>query len=583
MPFSFAAFRQPTVHMFNQIRRHQKWLWVFISVTVIISFVWYFNPDAQNATRSSVPGARSVVGMADGLPVTKEEFEAARNQALMGFLFRFGEPYQGTQVHQQLYPLDSETATRLILARRAAAQGIVVDNQSVADWILRAFSDPQTKTFRREVYENFVNDQLGRLGYRPADFERYVRGEVARAHLLTLAGVSGKLVAPQQIENAFRKENRQADTKAVFFQATNYLSMVEVTPAAISNHYNIYGSSFREPERVQLSYVSFHATNHMEAAESFLSADTNLAQRIDAIYSQRGTNYFTDMTGQLMTLDAARARIREELANDFALIEAQKRANEFVELMLSNTNKPSAQNPAENLETLAVDKGYLAQVTEPFSQFESPRGINAPSQFGRMAFGLSPENPTLEEPVVGQETVYVVAFKKRIPSALPPLETIQGRVTEDFRRVEADKLTRAAGNEFAIKVEAGLAAGKTFDQIALESGHTVDDLAPFKPTARFIPGLDGRADAGSFAAAAFDTAEGKASGFRMARGGGYVVFVERILPVTEEELKEGLPAFAEQMRKTTESQAMSNWVRKELELAQVQLPGMRGGVESAAQ
>lgn len=562
--------------MFNQIRRHQKWLWVLISGTVIISFVWYFNPSAQNSSSSAASGASSVVGLADGQPVTKLEFDEARSQALLGFLFRFGEPYQNTQIHQQLYPLESEIATRLVLARRAKAQGILVDNQSVADWILRAFSDPQTKTFRNEVYNSFVNEQLGRLGYRPADFEQYVRSEVARAHLLTMVGVVGKLVAPQQVEAAYRRENRQADTKAVFFQATNYLALVELTPAAISNHYNIYGSSFREPERVQLSYVTFHSTNHLEAADRFLSADTNLAQRVDSIYFQRGTNYFTDpISGQLMTMDAARAKIRQEMAADFSLIEAQKKANEFVEAMMLNTNKPSAQNPAENLETLAVDKGYLAQVTEPFSQFESPRGIDAPSQFGRMAFSLSAETPTLEEPVVGQEAVYVVAFKKRIPSELPPLEAIQARVTEDFRRVESERLTRAAGNEFAVKVDAGLAAGKTFEQVALESGVTVDDLAPFKPSARFIPGLDGRADAGSFAAAAFDTSEGKASTFRSARGGGFVVFVEKLIPASEEELKQGLPAFAEQMRKTSESQAMNNWVRREVELAQLQLPGMR--------
>ena len=33
--------------MFAHIRRHQKWLWLFISAAVIISFVWYFNPNQQ--------------------------------------------------------------------------------------------------------------------------------------------------------------------------------------------------------------------------------------------------------------------------------------------------------------------------------------------------------------------------------------------------------------------------------------------------------------------------------------------------------------------------------------------------------
>jgi hypothetical protein len=108
--------------------------------------------------------------------------------------------------------------------------------------------------------------------------------------------------------------------------------------------------------------------------------------------------------------------------------------------------KTNSPNPAETLENFAATKGLKVEVTEPFTQTQGPRSMNVPEQFTRMAFRLSPEEPMVSEPVQGEDAFYIVSYKQKIPSELPPLDVIRDRVVEDYKRSEALTLARQAAN-----------------------------------------------------------------------------------------------------------------------------------------
>src|ERR1044071_1139693 len=96
-----------------------------------------------------------------------------------------------------------------------------------------------------------------------------------------------------------------------------------------------------------------------------------------------------------------------------------------------------------------------------------------------MAFSLGPEEPFIEEPVVGENAVYVFAFKKGIPSEKPPLETIREKVVDDYKKQEARKLASTDGQLFYASLTNGLARGKSFDEVAKTSGVTPVKVSPF--------------------------------------------------------------------------------------------------------
>src|SRR5205814_73579 len=107
-----------------------------------------------------------------------------------------------------------------------------------------------------------------------------------------------RLITPQEAETQYRRENQQVAADAVFFNASNYVAKVNLDPANITRHYSNQMQNFRVPETVQVSYVAFPATNYLADADKVIAGVTNLSQMIDQQYAQRGTNFYTDASGQ---------------------------------------------------------------------------------------------------------------------------------------------------------------------------------------------------------------------------------------------------------------------------------------------
>lgn len=546
-----------------------------ISTAVIISFVWYFNPQSRYSRKYGLRGGSDEpVGSVYGEPIPRSKFMEVRSEAYLAHLFQYGEWPRNDEGSRRLALVDQEIRRRLIFLHKLKDYNIDVSDDAVADWIVTtpAFKDPQTKSFKKEGYESFIAN-LPKQGLTKEDFERFARHQIGIQHLAAMVAVPGKLVTPQEAESTWREENQKADTKIVLFNSSNYLAQVEVKPEAITNFYNLRGSSYRLPERVQVSYVVFPSSNYFPQAEQLLAKETNLTQQIDAMYAQRGPNFYTDADRQIMTPEAAKAKIRQEVLEDAAKVEARRAANGFLEKVLLATNIPAA----DRIEQVAQQNGLKASLSEPFGQFEPPKGLNVPDQFSKVAFMLSPAEPIYEEPIVGEDAVYAVGFKRRIESQMPPLASVQDKVVEDYRRTESQRLARQAGLAFATAATNAIAGGKNFDQAAQEAGLSVIDIAPFSHEARAIPEVEGKADASDVRTTAFSTKPGQASNFRPSREGGYVLFVEKIIPAAEDELKKDLPTFVEELRRRRGSDEFQNWFAKEMMAARVTLAGDKKG------
>src|ERR1051325_4131494 len=548
--------------MFANIRRHQKWLWYVISAAVIISFTWYLNP--SNRRHSGGGMVEGTVGAINGRPITRTEYFNTQKDANLKYLFTFGSWYGSDEFSKQNEGfIDRETRQRLFLNEKARELGIQVTPENVANWIRELFG--RDKPFTENEYNQLLKN-LGQKGVTEADLNRYVREEVAIHHLVQVAGLPGKLVTPQEAEAQYRRENQQVSAEAVIFSASNYLAKVNLDQTNIAAHYTKQNQNFREPDKMQVAYVECPATNYFAEAEKALAGITNLSQQIDEVYRQRGTNFYTDANGMPMTADAAKAKIREDEKTQIALREARRIATAFEEELL---NKPSKN--ATNLFELAKTKGLTVKVTPPFSQFEPVKGMEAPEKFNQAAFALTPEEPFIEEPIVGENAVYVAGLEKKIPSHVPPLAEIQAKVTEDYKRMQSREMATKAGQEFYSKLTAALAGGKAFNAAAFEAGYTVMTLAPFSMVSRTIQGLDPRIDPSAVKNTAFALKEGETSQFVPTRDGGFILRVNKFIPVSDSEVKSGLPNYLAGLQKSRQSEAFNEWFSKEFQAAKLQL------------
>ncbi|MBM3839022.1 MAG: hypothetical protein FJ398_13850 [Verrucomicrobia bacterium] len=552
--------------MFQSIRRHQKWLWLVITTLTIISFVIFFSPQ-QTQRGSSQIGSGAVIGTINGRPITREEYLNTYREAELRYLFSTGNWPREDEMSRQMGIMDRETRNRLLLVQKLKEFNIQVSETSIAQWIVEAFQDRATGKFRQEDYDGFIKLRLPQQNLVEADFQRFVRHEVGIQHLIALTGLTGKLITPQEAEIIFRRENEQADTQAVFLQSSNYLSKVVETPADLMTYYTNHQASYRIPERVQVVYVKFDATNYMTEAEQKLVAQTNLTQMIDAEFLQRGTNSFRGTNGLALAPEEAKQKIRDEYRHGAAMFEARKKAIEFANEVLE---LPAGTN---NLANLAAAKGILSTVTDPFSKDGQPPNLKVPDTFVQAAFQLSPAQPFYEQPIVAEDGVYLVGFHKRVPSEVKPFEAVRDQVATEFRKSKANELLNAAGRELQSTLTNSLAQGKTFAAACKEANVEPIDLPPFSQKTLSLPQIANRADLTSLKTTAFSLHTNQVSSFTYSRDSGFIVYLEAKVPVPDERVKTEVREFTDNLRRTRQYEAFGEWMRKEMDLARITLQG----------
>src|ERR1051325_9527665 len=89
--------------MFANIRRHQKWLWILISGAVIISFVWYFNPNTRYGNRGAV-NFSAAVGSVNGRSISRSEYLQIQNEAQIRHRFVYGSWFGEDEFSRRNHP-----------------------------------------------------------------------------------------------------------------------------------------------------------------------------------------------------------------------------------------------------------------------------------------------------------------------------------------------------------------------------------------------------------------------------------------------------------------------------------------------
>ena len=539
--------------MFGTIRRHQTWLWVVISTLTIISFVYYFGPQSKV---SQGRGGAANLGTINGERITPEEYDQTRREVYLRYFFMSGT-FPNEESRKMGFDESRDTYYRLLFIHKQKDLGIHVGDDTIERTARNMLHPLQKANINSPAA--FVKQILEPRGFQWDDFERFVRHELGIQELISTVGLSGKLVTPREAKGLYEREHEELATEAVFASASNYLASVTATPEAISQYYSNHVANYRIPERLQVSYVEYVLTNFLAEANEEMAKMTNIDQRLEAVYQQRGTNYYREAKSP----QEAKEKIREEMRKELMAMAANKKAGPFA-------NELFDKEPvrAQNLAALAEEKGLTLKVTAPFDLEDGPKDIKVSGDFAKKAFGLSPTNEPYAGPLLGDEALYVIAFDKRIPSEIPPLDQIRERVTADYKNDQARSLARQAGQALYATLTNGMAQGKTFSNICAEAKFQATELPPFSLSTRAVPqaeehiSLNGR---GGLKEIAFSTQPGKLSNFQPTTEGGFILYVKSKLPLDQAKMNADLPSFVESVRQTRQSEAFNEWFRRQAE------------------
>ncbi len=532
--------------MIGTIRKHSGWLWAIIITATVISFIYW----GAGPSTTGGGGGGGNFGLIYGNKITPEAFRDAQAEVYLDYLFRTGGwPNENPNVSEK--DLTEQIYVRLMLVQKAGDLGIYVGDDAVvtaANDYLRLF-DRNGEPMR---LDRFVEQILQREQLTTEDFKNYIRHNLAIEQLRKAMGLTGELVTPQEVASVYERQHQELSAQIVFFSASNYLSSVAMTPAAVAQFYTNYLAEYRLPDRVQVSYVAFEVTNFTAEAEQKLSK-TNLNDQVEAVYAQYGERIFPEAK----TPDEKKAMIRETLIREQASVEAQRQAREFANAVFNiDPAKP------ENLTTVAKQKGLTVCATAPFSREYGPEELTVPESFIKAAFALTTDEP-LAGPIAGTNAVFVMALDKQLPSEIPLLDQIRGRATRDYQFHEAVLLARSAGTNFAHTLTESLAGGKNFASVCIAAGLQPEALPAFSLSTRELPEVGDRANLSVLKQAAFTTPIGKMSNFEETGSGGFIVYVQSQLPIDQSKMNSELPQYAAALRRERQNEAFGQWVNLE--------------------
>jgi hypothetical protein len=529
--------------MFGTIRRHQKWLWAVIITLTVISFVIYFSPYSK--MNSSGRRGPLNLGTLNGQRIGEETFWSAEHEIALRYFIMSGGRAPDEEAKRNF---ERETLQWLFLIDKQDQFGIHISPDKVAE----VARNMVFSSLQRGGAGNLSPETAARLlevnGFQSGDLERYVHHYLGLQELIATFGVSGNLATPDEIKDLYVREHQELATEALVFNASNYLASVTVSPEALAQFYSNQMAEYRVPERVQVSYVKFPVTNFWAKAEEYW-AKTNLNEVVEANYQRLGTNYFKDAK----TPEQTRAKLREELIRQHALLDARRLANEFAR-PLFDLKEPHP----EDLRAFAKTNALKVEVTAPFAQDQTPKDLDVDEDFTAAAFRLAPEQP-LAGPLVGRDGIYVIAWDKRLPEENPPLDQIRDRVTSDFKIEQARTLARQTGITFHNSLTNSLAQGKSFTNICAEAKLKPVSLPPFSLSSRDVPGVDETLSLNLLKQVSFSTPVGKVSSLQWTAQGGIILFVKAKLPLDENKMKAEMPAFTQGVRQQWQTEAFNEW------------------------
>lgn len=562
--------------MLGTFRKHSTWLWGIIIAATAVSLVWW---TGNTGTRDSGSRGEADYGSIGGKKITAEEINAAaREVRLQYFLSRREWPDSAAQKQMEV-----EAYKRLFLIKKQEQLGIHISDQDVAR--IAALNLGPSKEPGVSSMELFEKQVLIPGGLKVADYERFLRHSLGEQQLMAALGVSGELVTTRDARAIYERENQEISAQAVFFSASNFLASVSVTPAALSEFYSNQIVRYRLPERVQVSYVEFKATNHWAEAGADMARMTNqiaiveLVQKyglhpslanlpnldalVDSQYKSK-TNFYAEMT-----MEKAKATIKSEIQHMFALMAAGKLANAFADPLLS-----AEQVKAEALAKLAQEKNLPVKVSTPFDITEGPAELDKSENFAKAAFRLRDEEP-IAGPIMGTDAVFVIAKNKTIPSENPPYDSVKDRVESDFKLAQATQTARMTGAMFAQSATNGLAQGKAFSALAAEAKAKAILLPAFSLGSRKLEEVEDHISLQQFMQVAFSTPVGEVSQFIPTMEGGMVLYVKDKLPLDEKKVTAELPEFLTMLRQARQREAFEQWFNHEAPQALSDTPVVR--------
>jgi peptidyl-prolyl cis-trans isomerase D len=429
------------------MRRHRRWLFVFLWV-VILAFIVLYIPAFMGADAGTPGETLAKVG---GQPITVGEFQKAY--------------LRQRQMYERMYPgqLDAEAFRRMgleeqtfdalvtdrLIELEARRLGLTVDDQELARKIA---TSPGLQEGGRFIGSREYRRRLELQGLTVHEFEESARRGLLAEKLRNLV-TDGVKVSPAEAEREFRRRNEQLKAEYVLVDAARFRPQVAVDDAEVRARFESAKESYKLPERRVVSYLMLDAPT-LQGRIAITEAD------IDAYYQDHKDDF----------------KEEEQVCASHILVKVK--TAESTEGHPDAEAKAKAEDLLKNVQA-GVDFADLAKKNSE-DQGSAPsggdlgcfgRGRMLP-EFENAAFSLQPgQTSDLVKTSFGY---HIIRMASRREEKVPALSEVKERI----RQTLMNERLRAMIEEQAAAASAELRRGRSLEQAARPLGLQVKKSPP---------------------------------------------------------------------------------------------------------
>jgi peptidyl-prolyl cis-trans isomerase D len=434
--------------MLSVMRRHRRWLYVFLWV-VIAAFIILYIPAFQGAFTEAPGETLAVVG---GMPITVGEFQKAYVRQRQ-FYERI---YQGRLDAAALRRLGLEDQVfeslvndRLVLLE-ARRLGLTVPDQELAQTLA---TSPEFQENGRYMGAEEIRRRLELQGVTVEAFEESLRNRLLRDKLQALI-TDGLSVSGDEALRDFRRKNEQVKAEYVVVDEARFRPQVTVSEEEAKTRFDAKREAYRIPEKRVISYILLD--------QGALRARVTVTDRDIDLYYQDHRDEFKEEEQVCASHILVKVKSGPEAKEGHPEAEASKIARGLLAQVKAGGDFAALAKKSSEDQGSAPGGGDLGCFS---------RGRMVP-EFENAAFSLEPgQTSDLVKTPFGY---HIIRVASRREEQTAPLSQVKERV----RQILTDQKVQELANQKAEAIGKGLGRGRKLEDVAREQGLAVQKSAP---------------------------------------------------------------------------------------------------------
>ena len=355
---------------------------------------------------------------------------------------------------------------RMILRQAKEEFGVYPGEDEISDYIrgLRAFADKEGK-FNEETYRHFIEKGIGRLGMTETELRGLAADVLASKKINAILG-SGLGVNRDIVAHNLALDHQQITGEIARLDLDPFEAKIEPTEEQIKAYWeNLQDAFTTEPTR-RFSYLLVAPDMPADTEADTPPTPETLA---DAAASDEAK------------MAAAKKKDEEKAKRSAELAEARRKKQMELDALMNDFTDDLDQQKGSNFEELAKQNKWEVKTTELFPRSNPPKELDfklrSSSRGGKLVDELfrieltSDPLSKFSQPIAIGENQWIVArLDEEIKARPKTYEEARNEARAKYITEQATEAMKTAVTEAVTKMQAALAAGKSFADAAKEAG-----------------------------------------------------------------------------------------------------------------